>query len=86
MPSDPFKNLGVGRQSPAMSAFEVTPNDDADLPTIVRALYVGVPGDVKVTTARGSVVTFAGLSGVLPVSVRRVWDTGTDADAIVGLF
>jgi hypothetical protein len=86
MATDPFRKLGVGRSSPATRAFDVSPSDSADLPKVVRALFIGVEGDVKVTTAGGDTVTFAGVSGILPVAVRRVWSTGTDADSIVGLY
>jgi hypothetical protein len=42
-------------------------------------IYVGAAGNVKVTTAQGSDVTFVGLQAgqVIPVQVIRVWSSGT---------
>lgn len=55
----------------------VTVSDTATFtPSVV---YAGGGGDVKVTTAQGSDVTFTGLNpgSVIPVQVVRVWSTGT---------
>jgi hypothetical protein len=74
--------------APAVSAAVVAPNDGTDLPTApTRALYIGVAGDVKVDMADGSTVTFAGVAnGILPISVKRVYLTGTAATNIVALY
>lgn len=71
-------------------AFAITPNDSSDL-TAISVVYVGVAGatgSVRVTTAQGNIVTFSGLAAgtVLPLQVRRVWVTGTDASGLVGIF
>ncbi len=68
-------------------AAEVTLSDNFDLPT-PAVVYVGVSGAVKVTTAQGSTVTFAGVPAgfVLPLQVRRVWSTGTTASSLVAIF
>jgi hypothetical protein len=60
------------------NAGTLTVSDTVDLPQ-VSVIYVGAPGSVKVTTAWGTDVTFAGLAAgqVIPVQVRRVWSTGT---------
>lgn len=65
----------------------VTPNDDADLAAI-SVVFVGGAGNVKVTTAQGTDVTFNGLVAgqVIPVQVRRVWSTGTTATNMVRIF
>ncbi|MBM3496768.1 MAG: hypothetical protein FJX72_20970 [Armatimonadetes bacterium] len=81
----------TGRQAnladPAEHAFAVTPNDSTDLTDWALALYVGVSGNVKVTTWAGETVTFANAPvGVLPVRVRRVFATGTTASSILGLY
>lgn len=59
-------------------AAPVTVSDAVDLPQI-SIIFVGAGGDVKVTTAQGTDVTFVGLQAgqVIPVQVRRVWSTGT---------
>lgn len=85
--TDKFRDRSSGLESPGHSAAEVTPNDAADLEITSRALYVGQSGDLKVTTAGGNVVTFAGVpAGILPMRVRRVHATGTTASAIVAIW
>jgi hypothetical protein len=61
---------------------------DSDLATPVRAFYVGTGGNVKVTTTNGDEVTFSNVATgtILPVSVKRIWSTGTTASNIVGLI
>ena len=68
-------------------AAAVTPSDTADLPQF-SVIFVGGAGNVKVTTAQGSAVTFSGLNAgtVLPVRVRRVWATGTTATLLTAVF
>lgn len=68
-------------------AAAVTPSDSADLPQF-SVIYVGGAGNVKVTTAQGSAVTFSGVNAgtVIPVRVRRVWSTGTTATLITAVF
>lgn len=74
-------------ESPAESAFAVTPSDTVELTTFTRALYIGGAGDVAAVMVDGSEATFVGLLAgqVLPVRVRQVKSTGTDASNIVGL-
>jgi len=78
-------------------AAAVIPNDTADIPSVSTqdgtgnngcVLYVGVAGDVKVTTAGGDVVIFTGLlAGMfVPVQVLKVWATDTTATDIVALW
>lgn len=69
------------------SAAAVTPSDSANLST-PSVIYVGVYGDVKVTTAQGDTVTFVGLPAgtVIPVQVLRVWATGTSASSLVAIY
>ena len=68
-------------------AAAVTPSDSADLAQ-VSVIFVGVGGNVKVTTAQGTAVTFTGVNAgaVLPVQVRRVWATGTTASSMTAVF
>jgi len=68
-------------------AAEVAPSDSADLAQ-VSVIFVGVGGNVKVTTAQGTAVTFTGVNAgaVLPVQVRRVWATGTTAASMTAVF
>lgn len=68
-------------------AAAVTPNDAVDLPQI-SVIFVGVGGNIKVTTAQGTDVTFTGVNAgtVLPIQVRRVWSTGTTATSLTAVF
>jgi hypothetical protein len=70
--------------APAADAEAVTPSDVTVHPYI--SLYVGVTGDVAVVTEAGTTVTFVAVpaGAILPIRVRQVLDTGTDADSIVG--
>ena len=51
-------------------------------------LYVGTGGNLRVLTAGGDDVTFAGFpnGGFLPVNVVRVYLTGTSASDILALW
>ncbi|PYF09565.1 hypothetical protein C8J30_108143 [Rhodobacter viridis] len=77
----------VDLNSPALSAFSVTPSDTVDLAAPVRAVTIGTAaGVVKYTHARtGAVCT----TGPLPVGThsiwaRRIWATGTTATGLTG--
>jgi hypothetical protein len=78
----------------AKAGFLVTPSDSADLAAdaanteLVRncVLHVGVGGTLKVTTEGGSTLTLTVGSGFLPISVRRVYATGTSATPITALY
>lgn len=70
--------------APGQGAFAVTPAD-SDLSTPTRAVWVGTPGDLRVTMAGGGDVVLKGASGLIPIAVKRVWATNTTAANIVGL-
>lgn len=74
-------------------AVSITPSDSADLTMTsgvnkTKGVYVGLTGDLKVTMADGSTVTFSSLSGgiVHPLSVKRIWSTGTTATGIIAVY
>jgi hypothetical protein len=50
-----------------------------------RALYVGVSGDVSITTLSGTTITLVGLAAGIwhPVMFKRVRSTGTTATSIL---
>jgi hypothetical protein len=77
---------GVLTAFPAHAA-EVTPHDTNELTYYSLALYVGVGGDIKVTTVGGETATFANVPiGTLQVRAKIVWSTGTTATSIVSLY
>ena len=68
----------------AIRAVVIAPNDAVDLTVSGAVVFVGVGGDVKVTTVSGDTVVFKNLGdgSILPVQVRRVWATSTATDMI----
>ena len=87
--TDTFSMQLAALESPAFSAFAVTPHDTNDLAYTTRGLYVGVSGDVKVDMAgSGTAVVFTALAAgvVHPLRVTRVYDTDTDATNIVAVY
>jgi hypothetical protein len=65
----------------------VTPSNTVNLST-PSVIWVGGAGNIKVTTAQGTDVTFTAVptGTVLPVQVLRVWSTGTTATNMVRVF
>jgi hypothetical protein len=74
--------------SPATGATAANAHDTNQLTNgTCRSLYIGTTGDVKVTMANGDVATFTNVAvGVLPVSCKQVFSTGTTASGIVALY
>ena len=71
----------------AFNAAAVTLSDSTVLaPT--RALYIGAGGNLKVTMAYGSEVTFVGLAAgsILPVQVTKCFATGSTAASVIALY
>jgi hypothetical protein len=77
-----------GMESPASSAFAITPNDGANLAQSTRAIYIGGGGNLTATLVSDSVaVTFTGLQpGYHPLRVKKVAAAGTTCTAILGLL
>lgn len=85
--SDPFSKRAASLTSPFEFAEPISPDDNADLPSSTRAVFVGAQGDLRVTTVGGSVVTFRNHPvGYMPGRVRRVHLTGTTADWLVAVW
>jgi len=71
----------------ATDGAEITLSDSTDQP-VFSAVYVGVGGNVKVTTAADNAITFVGVpsGAIIPLSgVKKIWLTGTTAASLVGL-
>ncbi|MDB5562367.1 MAG: uncharacterized protein JWN11_1785 [Hyphomicrobiales bacterium] len=84
---DRYEGEAAGLSAPAHAGFPITPNDNADLAEVTRAVYVGGAGAVSVLMASGQTVTFAAVAAsvLLPIRVRRVLASGTTATNLVGL-
>ena len=83
-----YRFFRQGVMEPAVNAFAVTPHDTNELTSHTRGIYVGVTGNVKITTINGDAVTFVGLaSGVIhPIMAKIIWSAGTTATSIVGVY
>lgn len=68
------------------TAFAITPHNTTELPFVTKRIFVGGAGDVRVTMADGTAVTFTGvLAGtILPVRASKVL-TATTATNLVGM-
>ena len=84
--SDAFSSHGRSLSDPAITIFDISPSDTADLAQVTTALNVSSPGTVRVTMSDGSVGDLSIYPGqAFPVRARRVWATGTTATGIRGL-
>lgn len=87
--ADPWEKRGNSIDSPAENAAAVSKDDDNDLPTATRALYIGGDGNVSVDMVGGQEsIVFVGLTAgtILPIRATRVNSTGTTATNIVALW
>lgn len=88
--TDTYAAFAPSPSAPARRIEAVTPSDEADLPRLAKALFVGAPGDVRlvpVASPDGSAVTLKNHPiGYVPIQTRRILATGTTAAHIVALF
>lgn len=64
-------------------------SDTVDLPEgrHIRAISVGVAGDIVCLNVRGESVTFKVVAGqILPIQPKRIYSTGTTATGLIGLI
>lgn len=87
--ADLFSIFRSNLESPAKFGEAVTPNDGADLPTVSRSLYIGNGGNVNCIMAGSTANTLyqnTQSGSVLPFRVKKIWATGTTANAIVAVY
>lgn len=68
----------------------IAPNDGIDLPSgVTRGIYVGVAGNIKITgsddTDANAVIVPVPV-GFSPISVKKVWLTGTTATGLIAAW
>jgi hypothetical protein len=84
---DEFQGYQPGLTSPARRWFEITKDDDNDLATVPRSLWVGGAGTLVIRGDDGVEASFTVAAGsILPFRAVRVMDTGTTATEIRGLL
>ena len=66
----------------------VTPDDSTELANVSRALWVGGGGAITVLTATDQVILISGIAAgtLLPIQIKRVNSTNTDATLMVSLY
>ena len=71
----------------AYKIFPASPQSGAQDANNGCVLYVGEEGNLNVTTIGGNTVVFNKMAnGFVPVQVKKVWSTNTDAKSIIGLW
>jgi len=72
----------------AFKAFSITPSDSTELANATTSLWIGVTGTLKVLFNGDTVaVTLTAVPvGLLPISVKQVFATGTTCTGIFGLI
>lgn len=86
--ADLYAGSGDDLLSPASRAAAVTPNDNTDLPTASKRLWIGGAGAVTLVTVGGQTVTYGAVPAgtYLNVRAKRVMATGTAATNIVAEY
>ncbi len=78
--SDPFAARAGALSGPARDIAPIVPSDADDLSDVAASIYVEAGGVVRFETVAGGERTVKVASfSVLPVGVRKVFATGTDA-------
>ena len=84
--ADAFADRMRAPTDPAVTVFDITPDDVTDLPHVTTGINVSTPGAVRVSLLDGSIGDLTVSAGtVFPVRATRVWTTGTTATGIRGL-
>ncbi len=88
IPSDfPIFGTDVGLTEPLVGAFEISPDDDVDLPQVTRQILAGVEGNIAVIWFDGTETIEPVLAGDrLDWRIVRVLETGTTATGLRGYY
>lgn len=86
--TNPFSSQSTALGETPTRAASVTPDDNNDLATVARRLYIGGAGDVTIVTPSGNTVTFKAVpvGTTLSILTARVMATGTTATLILALW
>lgn len=86
MATDNFISMPSSRVDPTDDFSVITPDDNNDLTSLPKAIFVGVAGDIVVHNKAGTSVTLTVAAGYHPIRPHRVLSTGTTATGIIGLY
>lgn len=85
MALNPFHFYSKSASGPALSSFPITPADDTDLATDIRAITLNAGGTLSWVSTDNTVQTTAALPpGTYPLLARRIRATGTTATGLTG--
>lgn len=80
--ADPFETYMPGLTSPPSDVVEITPDDDNELDTPIRALRAATAGNVVVVTYAGNERVMRFTAGETRVQrIKQVRENGTDSPA-----
>lgn len=86
---DKFKNSSTNVGAPGDDFFEITPDDNNELPFVTRGLCFVTAGDLHVITSKDVEITLpSGLlvAGIIhPARIKKLFATGTTATDIYGV-
>lgn len=86
--NDVYSRTANSLIAPAGNSFAITPDDNAALPMISKAIYIGTGGDLTLQLVHDdSDRTFKNIPGgtILDLRVSHVRTAGTSASDIIGL-
>ena len=86
--NDPFDNHSTPHPGTFANALAITPDDNTDLGVVPSMIWLGTPGDVRITALNGEIVTLKNPNAMSFLFVRgtRIHATGTTASDIVALW
>ncbi|MFF0949385.1 hypothetical protein ACFYE9_17435 [Rhizobium leguminosarum] len=85
---DPFEQYARPHPGTFDNALAITPDNDNDLSVAPSLIWLGTPGDVRITAMNGETVTLKNpnLLPFLFARAKRIHATGTTASDIVLLW
>lgn len=73
---------------PGFDGFAISPSDSANLTSMVRAIYVGGAGNIKLVSPNNTTLEFVGVpaGSILPMMAVKVFNTSTTASLLIGIM
>ena len=86
---DKFKNYPTNIDSVCDNAYPIVPNDNDDLTSATRAIFIGETGDLKIELVNSTepvVLKNVAAGSVLPMRIKKVFGTETTATNLIALL